>query len=117
MHFQTDSLTVESRNQQGQLFVLWRGRSDGRDPSRALEPVLEAVGADLRGAKSVEFDFRSMEYMNSSTIRPILQMVQRASTSVDHVRVVYDGSKNWQRLSFLAIGAVLATLGNVELCT
>jgi len=96
--------------------VRWRGRSEGRDPGRALEPLLKAVGADLAEVQSVEFDFRSMEYMNSSTIRPILQMVQNASSSVGTVRVVYDGSKNWQRLSFMAIGAVLATLGNVELC-
>ena len=53
--------------------------------------------------------------MNSSTIRPILKLIQQASNSVARVRLVYDKSKNWQRLSFTAIGAALTSLSNVEL--
>jgi hypothetical protein len=115
MRYQADALTIDSLPEQGQLVVRWLGRSDGIDPSRTLQPLLDAVNADLKGAESVEFDFRSLEYMNSSTIRPILKLIQQASSSVARVRLVYDKSKNWQRLSFMAIGVALTSLTNVEL--
>lgn len=114
MRYQADSLTVESLRKQGNLVIRWTGRSDARDPARALHHVLQAVGSDFKSAQSVEFDFRCLEYMNSSSIRPILMLVQQASTSASKVRVLYDGSKSWQRLSFMAIGAVLGNLNNVE---
>jgi hypothetical protein len=114
MRYQTDKLSIESLSQHGELVLRWHGRSEARDPAQELKPVLDAMGADLERARVVEFDFRAMEYMNSSTIRPILMMVQSTSARVSAVRVRYDGSKNWQRLSFLAIGAVLGTLDNVE---
>ena len=115
MRYQTEDLTIESQQERDQLVIRWLGRSEGRDPSRTLQHVLEAVGNDFKPAVDVEFDFRSLEYMNSSTIRPILKLVQQASAKANNVRVRYDGSKNWQRLSFKAIGAVLGSLRNVEL--
>ncbi len=115
MRYQADDLTIESLPGQDSLVIRWLGRSDGADPSRALQPLLDAVAADLQSAQSVEFDFRSLEYMNSSTIRPILKLIQRASSSATSVRLIYDKSKNWQRLSFTAIGAALTSFGNVEL--
>lgn len=114
MIHQSEELTIESRLEPSQLVVRWRGRSETRDPSRTLAPILEAVTNEISSAPAVEFDFRPLEYMNSSSIRPILKLVQAASTRTKHVRVLYDSSKHWQRLSFAAIGAVLASLGNVE---
>lgn len=115
MRYQTDELTIESSNTADQLVIRWLGRSQERDPSRTLEPVLKAVDALLETAQSVEFDFRALEYMNSSTIRPILRLVEKASDKAATVRVLYDKTKNWQRLSFMAIGAVLAGFPNVEM--
>lgn len=114
MRYQTDQLTIESNRTRDKLVVRWLGRSEARDPGRVLQNVLEAVGNDVCEAKTVEFDFRSLEYMNSSTIHPILKLVQSASAKTNSVRIVYDGSKSWQRLSFMAMGAVLAGLSNVE---
>lgn len=116
MRYQADELMIDSLAEEGKLVVRWLGRSDGTDPNGTLRPLLEAVSADVSKAQSVEFDFRSLEYMNSSTIRPILKLVQGASGSAANVRVVYDKSKTWQRLSFMAIGAALSSLSNVEIC-
>ena len=57
MRYQADALTIDSLPEQGQLVVRWLGRSDGSDPSRTLQPLLDAVNADLLGRESVEFDF------------------------------------------------------------
>ena len=114
MRYQAEDLTIESREQNNQLVLRWLGRSETKDPSRALQPLMEAVISALRSAQSVEFDFRALEYMNSSTVRPILKLLQTASTRAANVHVRYDAGKTWQRMSFLAIGVALASLTNVK---
>jgi len=114
MRYQAEDLTIESLEQNNQLVLRWLGRSETKDPSRALQPLMEAVISALQSAQSVEFDFRALEYMNSSTIRPILKLLQTASTRAANVHVRYDAAKTWQRMSFLAIGVALASLANVK---
>lgn len=114
MRLQADDLTIESLRQSDQLVVRWLGRSEDKDPARTLQPLLDQVCDQFRNARAVELDFRSLEYMNSSTVRPILNLVRRASSDAGSVRVRYDASKSWQRLSFLAIGAALHSLTNVQ---
>jgi hypothetical protein len=114
MRYQAEDLTIESLEQNDQLVLRWLGRSETKDPSRTLQPLMEAVISALQSAQSVEFDFRALEYMNSSTIRPILKLLQTASTRAANVHVRYDAGKTWQRMSFLAIGVALASLTNVK---
>jgi hypothetical protein len=114
MRYQIAELSVESLRQDDQLVLRWFGRSEVRDPGQMLQVLLDALGDDLRSAQSVEFDFRALEYLNSSSILPLLKLVQAASSSAARVRVRYDGGKNWQRMSFLAIGVALANLTNVQ---
>jgi len=114
MRYQADDLTIESLEHDDQLVLRWLGRSETKDPTRTLQPVMEAVISALQSAQSVEFDFRALEYMNSSTIRPILKLLQTASTRAANVHVRYDAGKTWQRMSFLAIGVALASLANVK---
>ena len=114
MRYQAEDLTIESLEQDNQLVLRWLGRSETKDPSRTLQPLMEAVISALQSAQSVEFDFRALEYMNSSTVRPILKLLQTASTRAANVHVRYDAGKTWQRMSFLAIGVALASLTNVK---
>ena len=114
MRYQAEDLTIESLEQNNQLVLRWLGRSETKDPSRTLQPLMEAVISALQSAQSVEFDFRALEYMNSSTVRPILKLLQTASTRAANVHVRYDAGKTWQRMSFLAIGVALASLTNVK---
>jgi hypothetical protein len=114
MRYQAEDLTIEALEQNNQLVLRWLGRSEAKDPTRTLQPLMEAVISALQSAQSVEFDFRALEYMNSSTVRPILKLLQTASTRAANVHVRYDAGKTWQRMSFLAIGVALASLTNVK---
>jgi anti-anti-sigma regulatory factor len=114
MRYQADELTIESVERDNQLVLRWLGRSEAKEPSLTLQPLMEEVIGALEGTRSVEFDFRALEYMNSSTIRPILKLLQTASTRSGDVHVRYDAGKTWQRMSFLAIGVALASLSNVK---
>ena len=116
MRYQSEGITIECVSSRQQVTLRWLGRSDARDPRQTLKPLLEAVRSKLDSAQSVDFDFRSFDYMNSSTIGPLLRLIRDTSHNAATVRVLYDGTKNWQRLSFMAIGAVLASIDNVEVC-
>ncbi|HKO92306.1 MAG TPA: hypothetical protein VJU61_14180 [Polyangiaceae bacterium] len=114
MRYQAEDLTIESVERDNQLVLRWLGRSETKDPSQTLQPLMDSVINAIESVKSVEFDFRSLDYMNSSTIRPILKLLQTASGRAANVHVRYDAGKTWQRMSFLAIGVALASLSNVK---
>ena len=48
-------------------------------------------------------DFRKLEYMNSSTITPIIKVLDRAKRGKNHITVIYDKTLKWQELSFSAM--------------
>ena len=94
------------------LSLLWFGRSDAKDPVMVLGPLLDTLRESFE-QRATFFDFRSFEYMNSSTIHPLLNFLQTASNHAPNVVVRYDGSKTWQRLSFRAIETLARPWGNI----
>ncbi len=110
---EADGLTIEVKDSPFGMCVVWLGKSDTRDPGRSITPFLDQLVDGRLAAKQVELDFTQFDYMNSSTIRPILTFIQKASGASKNVLVRYDGKKNWQRLSFKAIGALSASWRNV----
>jgi hypothetical protein len=112
--FESGELTVAIDVGSKVLKLTWLGQSNTRDPHAMLAPLLEEIRPLLNRERDVELDFREFEYMNSSTFRPILGLVQVAATGSRGVNVRYNTQKNWQRLSFKTLEAVTAVLGNVR---
>lgn len=112
--FKSGELEIGVKVATGIVRLTWLGQSNTRDPGATLRPFFEQVMVLLNKEREVELDFRGLEYMNSSTFRPILSLVQTASVSARGVSVRYDATKNWQRLSFKTLQAVSARLGNVR---
>ncbi len=98
----------------GKITLSWHGRSVAREPSAVLQPFFDTVIRNLNKSQELELDFRSFEFMNSSTLKPILTFVQAASAEARHVRVRYDEKRTWQRLSFKLLRAVSSTWTNVS---
>ena len=48
-------------------------------------------------------DFCNIEYMNSSTITPIIKILERAKRSKVSATVIYLGALKWQHLIFSAL--------------
>ena len=111
--FKSGELAIGVELTMSMLKLSWRGRSVARDPAEVLKPFFETLGAHFDKQRDVELDFREFEYMNSSTLKPILAFVQTASGAVRSVQVKYDAKKNWQRLSFKLLQAVSSTWPNV----
>ncbi len=112
--FEAGELKIEIKVGAKLLKLTWLGQSNTRDPGQALRPFLEEMAQLFNKEREVELDFRNLDYMNSSTFRPILNLVQAASSAARAVSVRYDAQKNWQRLSFKTLQAVSASLGNVR---
>ena len=48
-------------------------------------------------------DFRELDYMNSSTITPIIKVLERAKNGKAQITILYKNSLKWQELNFTAL--------------
>lgn len=98
------ALTVEVTDSQDAVTVTWLGKSISRKPSSFLTPILtDALGAATERDKAIVIDFRQLEYMNSSSITPVIKILERAKRGTVRVQILYDESQRWQDLSFSAL--------------
>ncbi len=97
-------LKLEILDVGAEIEVRWLGKSVERNPSQFLIPKLSDVmkrGTDED--KVVVWDFRQLEYMNSSTITPVIKTLEMVKKGSGRVRLVYNKAKKWQDLSFSAL--------------
>jgi hypothetical protein len=97
------TLTLEIRHGED-VEVRWIGRSIARNPRTFLQPVLSRLFDEaLAAGKRLVLDFRDLEYLNSSTITPVVRLLARARDDGGRVLVRYHHHEPWQRLSFSAL--------------
>ncbi len=101
-NLKSGSLEIEVKESNGKVSVLWKGVSDERDPSSFLNPFLDRV---TRVAKGAECDvaFEKLEYMNSSTVQPIVQFIKKLNENEIKTLITYDAGSDWQPASFKAL--------------
>lgn len=88
------------------------GRSIDRNPGTEIRPYFAGIRNSLEGHDLV-LDFRDLKYMNSSTVRPIIEIIRGASQVAKSVKVRYHSTVTWQRLSFKLIDALAKDWPNV----
>lgn len=102
--FENGQLKLEVLENFETINVDWNGKSTERNPGAFLTPILLQILKDGSDAnKRIVMDFRNLQYMNSSTITPIIKVLERARKSNKHLTVLYDKSLKWQELNFSAI--------------
>jgi hypothetical protein len=90
------------------ISLLWTGRSIDRHPARAIVPFVGGVLDEAqRGQTSVRLHFESLEFMNSSTITAVIQIIREARAKNVGLEIVFDRTIDWQRLSFDALAVLL----------
>ena len=103
-HYKNDHLNISISEESDHILMHWSGKSIDRKPSIFLTPLLIKV---LKGSvdreKRMIMDFCDIEYMNSSTITPIIKILERARRSKVGVTVEYLASLKWQDLIFSAL--------------
>jgi len=102
--FTNNSLTIQVVEHEDSIEVKWEGKSVDREPSIFISPILIKVlemASDLN--KRIIMDFQSMSYMNSSTITPIIKILDRAKKGMTKITIFYQKSLKWQELNFSAL--------------
>lgn len=100
---QNGTLTLEVRRGDA-IAVVWRGLSTARDPGQFVLPILVAALDEAAGqGRALELDFRGLEYLNSSTITPLIRVLERARRGEAAVTVIYRADLKWQAVSFSAL--------------
>ena len=114
MNLVSDDLSATVTRLEGKVSFVFRGKSDRQDPSEIIAPWSARVIPTLTGF-DVDVDFRGLEYLNSSSFMPIFKMLSGAREVADNVHVRYDGSVNWQRLSFASLETISKAWPNLQL--
>lgn len=84
--------------------LMWKGRSNHRNPAEALAPYFrEALEEASTRKVPIELHFEQLEHFNSSTITAIIQLIQDARARSIKLVLVYDQALKWQKLSFDAL--------------
>ncbi|MCC7540599.1 MAG: hypothetical protein IT379_30570 [Deltaproteobacteria bacterium] len=98
------------------LRLVWRGKSNERNPSILLAPFFarSIEEASQRGV-AIEMHFEALDHFNSSTITALIQLIQDARRRGIGLVIVYDASVKWQRLSFEALRVFSKGDGLLEL--
>ena len=102
--FEDGLLKLEVMENSDSISVDWKGKSTERNPGSFLTPILLQVLKNSSDPnRNIVLDFRNLQYMNSSTITPIIKILERAKRSKKHLTVIYDKSLKWQELNFSAL--------------
>lgn len=102
--FTSGPLTLDVEETETTISVRWKGKSTAREPGPFLVPLLSrCLNSCIATERKLELDFRAAEYFNSSTITPIIRVLDSAKHGLAAVRVIYNKSVRWQAISFSAL--------------
>lgn len=103
--FASHFLTLEKIVGDTSITIRFIGKSNERNPSKFISPILsDVLHQSDSGNKEIVLDFKELEYMNSSTITPILKILDKATREKNYrIAIVYRQSLKWQDLSFSAL--------------
>jgi hypothetical protein len=102
--YTNDYLNIVVTEDSDRIHMHWSGKSIDRKPSIFLTPILiKIMKRSVDRDKRMIMDFCEIEYMNSSTITPIIKILERAKRSKVGVTVKYLAHLKWQDLIFSAL--------------
>ena len=102
--FSNNLLKVDLVETTDAIVTEWSGKSVDRNPSKFITPLLANLleqHSDIE--KKLILDFQKLDYMNSSTITPIIKILERAKRGKIQLMVKYNKLLKWQDLSFSAL--------------
>jgi hypothetical protein len=102
--YTNNALTIQVIEQDTTIDVKWQGKSIDREPAKFLSPILIQVlntASDMN--KRIIMDFQNLKYMNSSTITPVIKILDRAKKGMAKITILYHKATKWQELNFTAL--------------
>ncbi len=97
-------LKIEILENEDSITTSWTGKSIDRNPGQFINPILvKLVNKSNEENKRIVLDFRKIVYMNSSTITPLIKILERANRGKIYITVEYNKNLKWQDLNFSAL--------------
>lgn len=102
--YKSNLLTLQVEENDTAINIKWIGKSADRTPGVFINPILnDALVKSSAANKEIMMDFKDLEFMNSSSIAPIVKILDRAKRGSNKVTIMYRKALNWQELSFSAL--------------
>lgn len=99
-----DQLTLEKNEADEDVTIRFLGKSILRDPAEFILPILLAALTDASSTRRrLVLDFCELTYMNSSTLTPLIKVLERARLGDDRLTARYRKALKWQAVSFSAL--------------
>jgi len=99
-----DQLKIDLNVEKNSYVVRFLGKSFLKDPSEFVLPILwKALQEAIVAGKRIVIDFRDLAYMNSSTLTPVIKILERVRVGRGEITIEYRKSMKWQDISFSAL--------------
>ncbi|WP_437679176.1 hypothetical protein [Sorangium sp. So ce131] len=106
--FEHDGLVVRISREGDRSRIEWSGVSDIRSPASFLNPFLADWSAKLKNT-DVTVDLTKLDYMNSATVKPLVDLIKLLDQTSRYVLVVFCDN-DWQRAHRNCMAALARTL-------
>jgi len=111
-----DQLELTSTEDESSLTIRFSGKSILRDPAEFMMPILiTALQSVTSSDKRLVLDFRELAYMNSSTLTPIIKVLEKARLGASKVTALYKKNVKWQSISFSALSIFKTPDARIEI--
>jgi hypothetical protein len=102
--FVNAQLRMELSEDEKSVIIRLLGKSILRDPNEFIMPVLQETVTEANALKKrIIIDFTELVYMNSSTLTPIIKILEKIRIGDGKISLVYKKSLKWQDISFSAL--------------
>ncbi len=96
------------------LRLIWLGEADERYPGDVVRPFLyRAKDHAVSSCQRIVLDFSSLEFMNSSFIGTVTNLVTAISDEGVEVEIIFNTTISWQDLSNRAFSIIFSKKDNV----
>lgn len=110
-----DDLYIEIVEEKETIKIIWNGESLNLHPAKEIDPYFNELINQLPKTKLIVIDFKQLKIMNSSTIPPILRLINNLENLNIKTNVLYDATQSWQRACFKPLATITKHYRNIEL--
>ncbi len=102
--FENAQLRLEVFDESDTVVVRLLGKSILRNPTEFILPILiDTVEEANKNKKRTILDFTNLKYMNSSTLTPIIKILEKMRVESGQITLKYKKELKWQDISFSAL--------------
>lgn len=113
-NLESGALKIWVTNNDDRITITWMGKSEDRNPEIVLNPYVDGLLNSLKD-KKVILDFKNLEFMNSSTIPPIIRLMKKLEDEGISTEIIYNSSNYWQVFSFEILEQLSSLMAKVTI--